>query len=202
MQLILKDIGQRFNQKWIFKGLNMRFDSGLHYAITGKNGSGKSTLLMIIAGYINPSKGMVVRLFEEKSIEAEEVYKQVSISSPYLELIEDYSLEEILIFHGKFKPFLPGFNLESLISLSGLKESRHKALKHFSSGMKQRVKLLLAIMSNTQLVLLDEPCANLDSDAVSWYQQLKQDYGKNRSFIICSNHNPEEYQQVKEIFSI
>jgi ABC-type Mn2+/Zn2+ transport system ATPase subunit len=59
---------------------------------------------------------------------------------------------------------------------------------------------MLAIMSNTSLVMLDEPCANLDNDAVDWYQNLKQQYGKLRTFVICSNHNAHEYPEVSKVF--
>lgn len=202
MQVILRDIGKRFHQKWVFRGLNMQFDSGKHYAVTGKNGSGKSTVMLIAAGYLSTTKGSVQWIENEKTIAPELVYRRLSLASPYLELVEEFTLEETLSFHQKFKPFLEGFDTHRLIDLSGLSESRHKALRHFSSGMKQRVKLLLAIMSRTQLVMLDEPCANLDSDAVAWYQQLKQEYGNNRTFVICSNHNPEEYPGVSKVFGI
>jgi len=202
MQVILRDIGKRFHQKWVFRGLNMQFDSGQHYAVTGKNGSGKSTVMLIAAGYLSPTKGSVQWNENEKTLASESVYSKLSLASPYLELVEEFTLEEILAFQQKFKPFLEDFDTRRLIDLSGLAENRHKALRYFSSGMKQRVKLLLAIMSRTQLVMLDEPCANLDSDAVAWYQQMKHDYGKNRTFVICSNHNPEEYPGVSQVFGI
>lgn len=202
MQVSLTDIGKRFNQKWVFKGLNLQFSSGHQYAITGKNGSGKSTLLLIISAYLNPTRGNAQWLYQGKTIEAEKMYKYLSLASPYLELIEEFTLEETIKFHQKFKPFLQGFDTACLTELSGLAESLHKPIRHFSSGMKQRVKLLLAMASDTPLVLLDEPCANLDNDAVLWYQKLKKDLGSNRTFIICSNHNPQEYPLVDQIYSI
>lgn len=202
MQVLLTDIGKRFSQKWIFKGLNMQFDSGLHYAVTGKNGSGKSTLLLIIAGYISPTRGKAEWNNSSAAIEAELVHKQLSLASPYLELIEEFTLDETLKFHQKFKPFIKGFNPDKLTELSGLGESRHKPIRHFSSGMKQRVKLLLAIASDTPLVLLDEPCANLDNEAVKWYQQLKKELGHGRTMVICSNHNVHEYPDISQIYAI
>ncbi|MDX9942417.1 MAG: ATP-binding cassette domain-containing protein [Bacteroidales bacterium] len=202
MQVTLRDIGKRFHNKWVFRALEMDFDAGKHHAITGKNGSGKSTLLMICAGYLSPSKGNIQWYMKGKNLAPELIYPRVSLASPYLELVEEFTLEESIRFHRKFKAFLPEFQVRTLVELSGLKDSQHKPLRHFSSGMKQRVKLLLAIMSDTPLVLLDEPCANLDSEAIAWYQHLKKDYGQGRSFIICSNHNPQEYPEVNKVFSI
>lgn len=202
MQVTLLDIGKRFHQKWVFRALEMDLEAGKHHAITGKNGSGKSTLLMICAGYLSPSKGSIQWKLKGKDLAPDLVYPKVSLASPYLELVEEFTLEESIRFHQKFKSFLPGFQTDTLIELSGLRDSQNKPLKHFSSGMKQRVKLLLAILSDTPLVLLDEPCANLDSEAIAWYQGLKQDYGQGRTFIICSNHNPQEYPGVSKVFSI
>ncbi|MEE4178304.1 MAG: ATP-binding cassette domain-containing protein [Bacteroides sp.] len=202
MQVTLRNIGKRFHQKWVFRELEMNFEAGKHYAITGKNGSGKSTLLMISAGYLSPSKGSVIWNLKGTTLAPESIYPHISVASPYLELVEEFTLKESIQFHQKFKPFLQGFETQQLIELSGLKDSQQKPLRHFSSGMKQRVKLLLALMSDTRLVLLDEPCANLDSDAMAWYQGLKEKFGRGRTLIICSNHNPQEYPEVSQVFSI
>lgn len=202
MQATLHNIGKQFGKKWIFKGLNFTFETAQHSAITGGNGSGKSTLLLMLAGYITPTGGRIEWAKNGSSITHHELFAHIALASPYLELIEEFSLEEMLLFQLKFKSYLAGITVGQLVELSGLADSKNKPLKHFSSGMKQRVKLLLAIMSSADLVLLDEPCSNLDKKAVEWYQNLKNNYGANRSFIICSNHNNTEYPEVERILSI
>ncbi len=193
MQVTLINAGKKYNNKWVFKGLSTSIEKGYRHAITGKNGSGKSTLIMMIAGYISPSKGSLQWSIEEHTLHVNDVYKHVSMASPYLELIEELTLEEMIRFHSKFKPCLQQLTVNDVINLSLLEASREKPVNQFSSGMKQRLKLILSIVSQSKIVLLDEPCSNLDADGILWYQQLLDRFCNNRTVVIASNHKAEEY---------
>ncbi len=193
MEILLTNIGRRFNRDWIFRNVSYSFKKGSSYAILGRNGSGKSTLLQLIAGSLSQSEGTIEITVEGKKLESEELYQSLSIAAPYLELIEEFTLSEMIDFHFGFKNYIPGLNKEKLLELLDLKTSRNKALKYFSSGMKQRTKLALAICSDTDLLLLDEPASNLDAQAITWYQNLIKDYTENRLVIVCSNQEHEYY---------
>jgi ABC-type multidrug transport system ATPase subunit len=202
MEAILSGIGKRFQDKWIFNGLNLKVQPGRHHVITGKNGSGKSTLLMIIAGYLAQSRGDIQWKMNGHLLPPEKVFEQVAVASPYLELVEEFSLEESIAFQSKFKPFRDQKSQQEILALSGLKDSATKPLKNFSSGMKQRAKLVMAIMSQSPLLLLDEPCANLDADAIKWYQHMMDTWCQNRTLVVCSNHNVHEYHTATENFNL
>jgi ABC-type multidrug transport system ATPase subunit len=193
MEILLNDIGRRFNRDWIFRNLSYSFKKGSSYAILGRNGSGKSTLLQIIAGSLSQSEGSIEILVDGKSIESEELYQSLTIAAPYLELIEEFTLSEMIDFHFGFKKYIPGLDKEKLLELLDLKASKNKAIKYFSSGMKQRTKLALAICSDTDLLLLDEPASNLDAQAITWFQDLIKDYTENRIVIVCSNQEHEYF---------
>ncbi len=191
MEITLKNIGRRFNRDWIFRDVNYSFIKGNSYAILGRNGSGKSTLLQLIAGSLTPSEGTIDIFLRGKPCDPDEVYHSLSIAAPYLELIEEFTLSEMIDFHFKFKSYLSGLDKKNILEILDLQKSKNKALKYFSSGMKQRTKLALAICSDTPLLLLDEPASNLDAEAVSWYLDLIQKYTPGRTVIICSN---QEYE--------
>ena len=191
MQILLSDIGKRFNQDWIFRKLSAQFIAGENYAITGPNGSGKSTLLQVIAGAVSHSEGNADYVAGEKKIEPEKIFNHISIATPYQELIEEMTLIEFLEFHKKFKPLLQGMDIPNIISTVGLNASSHKQIRYYSSGMKQRVKLAQAIFSDTSCVLLDEPCTNLDIDGIQLYHQLVNNYCKGRLVIVSSNDEQE-----------
>ncbi|MDB5133616.1 MAG: transporter ATP-binding protein [Mucilaginibacter sp.] len=191
MQIILKNIGRRFNRDWIFRNIDYTFTSGETYAILGPNGSGKSTLLQILNGSLSPSTGDISYSLNEQLIEAESVFKQLSLAAPYLELIEEFTLDEMTDFHFKFKKYREGINKEEVIDLLNLEGAKNKLIKYFSSGMKQRLKLALAFCSDTPLLMLDEPTSNLDSQGVDWYLNLVQKYALNRLTVICSNQEHE-----------
>ncbi|HQV06614.1 MAG: ATP-binding cassette domain-containing protein [Chitinophagaceae bacterium] len=191
MTISLSDAGKRYNREWIFRHFNYQFDAGKTYAITGANGSGKSTLLQVINGSMYANEGKINYTIDGKQCPAETVYKAISICAPYLELIEEMTLQEFLLFHQKFSPFLPTVDAEKIIALLGLEKATHKQIRYFSSGMKQRVKLAQAIFSDTKVVLLDEPCTNFDTEGVDLYHQLIQDFCKKRMVIVSSNDHHE-----------
>lgn len=193
MKITLENIGRRFNREWIFKQVSYEFKTGGRYAILGPNGSGKSTLLQLIAGNLTPSEGAISYSHQGNNIDVESIYQHISLAAPYLELIEEFTLLEIIDFHFSFKTYLAGTDQHSLIELLGFERARNKALKNFSSGMKQRVKLALAICSDTPVLLLDEPTANLDKQGISWYLELVERYAADRMIIVCSNQE-HEYQ--------
>ncbi|HUR66975.1 MAG TPA: ATP-binding cassette domain-containing protein [Chitinophagaceae bacterium] len=197
MTIYLSDAGKRFNRDWIFRHFNYTFESGRSYAITGPNGSGKSTLLQALSGSMMLSEGKIQWAMGHPSTGAqdqlanEEVYKDVSICAPYLEVIEEMTLKEFLDFHHGFKPFLPGITTDMIIARLGLEKAVNKQIRYYSSGMKQRVKLAQCIFSDTGIVLLDEPCTNLDTAGIELYHALITEYCKERLVIVSSNDQVE-----------
>jgi len=191
MKISLEHIGRRFNREWIFRDINYEFESGSSYAILGANGAGKSTLLQVISGSLSSSEGKISYLKGDKVIDQEKVFINLSMAAPYLELIEEFTLTELIDFHFRFKKYHNDFDRKSVIELLGLKNSEFKAIKYFSSGMKQRVKLALAFCSDTDLLLLDEPASNLDQQGLEWYLSLASNLSSDRLVIICSNQEQE-----------
>lgn len=166
MIVSLQNISKRFAQQEIIKDFSYTFEESKIYAIYGHNGVGKSTLLQIIAGTISPNEGTVSYTQQNKNIAVEEIYQHICIATPYLELIEDYSMEELLDFHFSFKKVLSGESIDTIYKL--LPYDRKKAIKNYSSGMKQRLKLVLALFTQSDMMLLDEPTANFDEEGIIW----------------------------------
>jgi len=191
MRISVTDAGKRFNREWIFRNLNLELHSNQHYAITGNNGSGKSTFLQCIAGSLYTTEGSINFNLNEKALEPEMHYKQLSICAPYLELIEEMTPVEFLSYHASFKPFFKGWDAIQIIAEIGLAKSKQKQIRYFSSGMKQRVKLAQAFFSDTPLLLLDEPCTNLDQQGIDLYKHLIASLCDNRLVLISSNDATE-----------
>ncbi len=188
LNIALTDAGKRYGYEWIFRGLTFRFVAGERYAITGPNGSGKSTLMRVLAGHLSLSKGQVC--FEEngRTIDPDAVYRYVSMAAPYIELIEELTLRELVAFHGQLRPFREGMGPEDVLEVLQLGRAQHrKMLRFFSSGMKQRVRLALAICTEAPLLLLDEPTTNLDVDGARWFADLLQAHTSGRLVVVASN---------------
>ena len=191
MKISLTDAGKRFNRDWIFRNFTYQFESGHAYAITGNNGSGKSTLLQVLSGSMMPNKGKIHFEEQGKTIDAEKIYRHISICAPYLDVVEEMTLTEFLAFHQGFKPFLRGLSINNIIADIGLEKAKDKQIRYYSSGMRQRAKLAQCIFSDVPIVLLDEPCTNLDTAGIALYHQLIAEYCANRLVVVSSNDETE-----------
>ncbi|MFB9863859.1 ATP-binding cassette domain-containing protein [Rufibacter immobilis] len=196
MQIKLSSLGKRFNYEWIFRNLSYEFVSGKAYAVLGHNGSGKSTLLSLISGYQLPSEGTVSYFMGNSEVPVDQLYRHLALAAPYQDLLEELTLEEMVLFHTRFKP-LRGITPQQLPDLLQLQPARHKLVRDFSSGMRQRLKLGLALYSDTPLLLLDEPTTNLDQAGVNWYLEHLDRNRQGRLVLIGSNV-PHEYSFCDE----
>jgi ABC-type multidrug transport system ATPase subunit len=193
MKLVLNNLGKKFPPDWIFKKIDFQFNGGQKYALIGPNGSGKSTLLKILSGHLTPSQGKLQPFFNDILIPLDQFYKYISFAAPYMDLIEEFTLAETIQFHAQFKRLRYNMSVRDLIDLLKLQKSVNKPLKYFSSGMKQRVKLGLALYSDVPLVLLDEPTTNLDVEGADWYSEGINNLPKNTLLIVASN-TPSDYE--------
>ena len=197
MRILLTDAGKRYNREWIFRHFNYEFVPGRTYAITGPNGSGKSTLLQVISGSIMVNEGQVSFFNGQQAVVPEMQFREVSICAPYLEVIEEMSAHEFLSFHSSFKPFLDGLTPAEIIGKVQLDHAADKQIRNYSSGMKQRIKMAQAFFTETPVVLLDEPCTNLDAEGIALYLQLIRDFTINRTVVVSSN-DITEYEFCQE----
>lgn len=193
LKVQLEKASKRFQYEWIFKNLNLQLSQGDSLAITGGNGSGKSTLLKCLSGAVPITSGTIIFEADGKEITESDRYKSLSISAPYLELPEEFSLVELIDFHFKFKRPINQIQPRELIELLYLDQHITKPVSQFSSGMKQRLKLGLALFSDVPLILLDEPTSNLDKKGIAWYADLIKNHQNNRTLVVCSNE-PREYE--------
>lgn len=193
LKIQVQEASKRFQYEWIFKNLSLELNSGDSLAITGGNGSGKSTFLKCISGAVPLSSGTIIYSLNSKTLAETEWYTALSLATPYMELPEEFTLKEAIEFHFEFKK--PYLNLSSkeITEILYLETHQDKPISQFSSGMKQRVKLGLAVLSEVQVILLDEPTSNLDKRGIQWYLDLIQTYTKDRLVIVCSNE-PREYE--------
>jgi ABC-type multidrug transport system ATPase subunit len=120
-------------------------------------------------------------------IASENIYQSISIAAPYLELVEEMTAKEFLVFHDQFKKLISTISIGEILSLIGLEGSMNKQIRYFSSGMKQRLKLAQAIFSDMPVLLLDEPCTNLDAAGYGLYHTLITGYCQNKLVIVSSN---------------
>ena len=143
------------------------------------------------AGAVATSEGTVTYETAESKVESDDMFRFLSIAAPYQELIEEMTLTEFLHFHQIFKPLMPGATIKEIITMVHLNDAAGKQIRYYSSGMKQRVKLAQAFFSDTPVLLLDEPCTNLDEEGIRLYHTLINEYTSNKIVIVSSNDTTE-----------
>ncbi len=190
MKIVAENLGKRFNREWIFRHFSLTLEPATTYAITGPNGSGKSTLSQVLWGQVPPTAGVIQYHNNNALVPTTDMFRYVAIAAPYMDLIEEFTLDETIRFHFKFKALSRGRDINKLADEMQLADSRHKKINTFSSGMKQRLKLALAFYSDTPLLFLDEPTTNLDKRAIAWYQENLA-HRAERTTIIASNQEDE-----------
>lgn len=202
MTIELSNIGKRYNREWIFRNVNLRFSTGEITGIVGPNGSGKSTMLQCISGFITPSEGILNYIQGETFVASENIFRHVSIASPYLYQDEWLTLREAIKMQGRFKPFREGLSEKNILEYSELEHAADKYIRQFSSGMKQRVRLVLAILADSDVLLLDEPVSNLDKNGEKWFVDLLKTAAEHRVVVISSNHHETELALAQQKIDI
>ena len=186
MQIQIKKLGKRFDSGWIIRDLDLHIETGQKYAVTGPNGSGKSTLISMIAGYLSQTKGSITYKLEGKSIDRDNIYSYLALSTAYSELDEELNAIELFRHFSVFKPMLIS-NVTEFLELAELSKHSKKQVKYYSSGMKQRLNLALTMTMDTPLLILDEPTSFLDEDRKNWYQSMVKQFAKGRTVVVASN---------------
>jgi ABC-type multidrug transport system ATPase subunit len=191
MQIELQGIGKRYLREWIFRNINYTILSQSKLALLGANGSGKSTLLQVISGHIIPSQGKIIASIQDKKIESENLFQHIGYTAPAMYLPELFTIKEFLTYHFKHK--CAQLSVDETIDYIGLGHASDKRLEQCSSGMRQRVKLAQAMLTNAPLLLLDEPTVNLDVAGVDLYKKMIAEFAMDKTVIVSSN-DAKEYE--------
>lgn len=200
MTITATGLGKRFQREWIFRKLDYSFEPGVH-AIVGPNGSGKSTLLHVLWGQMPPSEGSVHFTEGGQPIPVDDVFQHLAIAAPYMDLPDQFTVAEMIQFHFRFKQAREGASVEDWLNLLELGNARSLFVRDLSSGMKQRLKLGLAMVSRASLLFLDEPTTNFDAAARTWYHQLLHRLPEDLTILIATN-TTEDYPPTAKILDI
>jgi len=187
-----KELNKTFGRRLIFKNLNFKIQNEGILGIAGANGSGKSTLVKIIAGINSPTSGKIIHKENEKEILPERLHNFIGFVSPYLVLYEEFSAWENLNYFAEIRKV--EFNkekIEYLLNEFLIYNRKDDLVKTYSSGMKQRLKFIFALMHSPKLLILDEPTSNLDEKGKESVYKIVEEEGQSSLVIIASNEKSD-----------
>lgn len=190
--LELSSVKKYFGRRLIFNDLTLKLDKPGIYGVSGPNGSGKSTLVKIIAGIIGASEGKLIHQINGKEVIPEKLHDHIGFVAPYLVLYEEFSAWENLEHVAKIR----GINLDEIRAKYLLEKflilnRKDDLVKTYSSGMKQRLKFIFALMHSPSLLILDEPTSNLDEEGKNSVYGIINEEGEKNIVIVASNENQD-----------
>lgn len=176
-----------FNRRVVFEGVAFSAAAGETLLISGRNGAGKSTLVKIIADVLTPSGGAVTLTVDGAPVR-ERRQRHLGMVSPYLQLYDEFSALENLRLAQRIRG-LPPEEAEGtrLLELFGLTGRRHDPLRAYSSGMKQRVKYMAALLHRPAVLMLDEPMANLDDEGMGAVHTAMEEQRGRGVLVVATN---------------
>lgn len=191
------NITKMYKNHKVLDNVSIKIKKGDIYGFIGKNGAGKTTMIRVITGLVISDNGQV-ELFghsEEKEIikQGSRIGVLIESPAPYLNMTARENLELIRIQRG-----IPGSKcIDDTLSLVGLKDIQKKKIKNFSLGMKQRLGIAMALISDPELLILDEPINGLDPIGIKEIRELLLKLNKERgTTILISSHILSELTQI------
>ena len=196
-------LGHRFGKHVALSNLEFHITPNEHVVIRGNNGSGKSTLARILAGHLSCTDGLVTWTdLNSVTVSEDDVSLTTMFSGPSSTLHPALTIREILSFHETFRNWWPGFEPFIWLKQGGLMNSLDTPFAQLSSGMKQRVELTLALGTECGLLVLDEPCANLDAHGIEWYREQLEWVNETTTLCICSNDRAEDHLEPSQVITL
>lgn len=188
MELLVQNISKKYNNHFLFKDISLSLKPNDSIAIIGQNGKGKTTFLKMLLGYTPVSSGKITLIKNE--IESEISNEDVSYCGVSQQVFSELTVNELFDFHFAVRNSI-NKDLKSLLAKVFPSILLAKQCEKLSAGWLQRVKLLLALNTDTPIVLLDEPFTNLDKQGIELFSGLIKEITKDRILVIASNREDE-----------
>ena len=189
----IEGLGVVFGRTVALRALDLELDAGVH-GLFGPNGSGKSTLLRVLAGLHPPSSGRVTWDGRPISAADEDFRRRVGFAGHDSGLYARLTLEENLALFARLHGVGRG-RVRSLARQTGLAEHLAKPVGELSSGLKRRAAVARALLHEPELLLLDEPYANLDDDAAECVSEAVRSWRRPGRTAVVATHGAKKLKR-------
>lgn len=200
MEKILKinKLSKRFGRIQAVDQLELEVTAGQVYGILGPNGSGKTTTLGMILDVVAPTEGSFEWFGGESTVEARHkigAILETPCFYPYLTAVQNLKISAHIKKCGNE-------NIDTVLKQVGLFDRKDDKFKTYSLGMKQRLSIGAALLSNPPVLMLDEPTNGLDPEGIAEVRELIKDVAASGKTIIMASHLLDEVQKVCTHFCV
>lgn len=197
MKIEVKNISKKFRNNLVLKDVNVSFDSGYIYGLSGRNGAGKSIFLKILCGLYKPSSGKI--LFDDKVYDKDNLHllnMRALIEKPsFFPELTGYENLELL---AKIQSKIGKSEIERALSDVNLYEEKDKKYSEYSLGMKQKLGIAQVLMENPDIIILDEPFNGIEASTVTKISEILKKEKEKGKLIIISTHIKEDLDNLSD----
>ena len=191
-----KDLTKTYNKLRAVDEVNIAVYEGEVFGFLGPNGAGKTTTLGMALGLVHPTSGEVYVLGEQVTPNRVQALKQVGALLGAPAFVPYLSAWENLELLARLTPGVDKKRITETIDLAGLTDAARRKVGKFSTGMKQRLGLAMALLHRPRFLILDEPTNGLDPAGMREIRQLLRSLAENGTSVLLSSHLLNEVQQV------
>lgn len=194
--LVVRELRKRFARHAAVDGLSFEVSRGQALALWGTNGAGKTTVIKCLLG-LCAFEGSVHIAGHDVRLAGKAARRNVGYVSQELSFYDDLSAGAVATFFARLRN-APLARVAEVLAQVGLAAHQHKRVAQLSGGMKQRLALGVALLTDPPLLLLDEPTSNLDAAARRQFIGLLCDLRRTGKTIVFTTHRPEEVAQLAD----
>ncbi len=195
----IRDLTKRFDRFTAVDGLNLTIQTGEFFALLGPNGAGKTTTIGMLSTLLLPSAGEIYIDGEKLTRSRKDIKRKVSVVTQEYSMRQDMNMDEIMEYQGRLY-FMKRKDIrqktEELLEFAGLTAHRRKTVRRLSGGMKRKLMVCRALMTEPEILLLDEPTAGMDAVARRQMWNLLRQLNERGLTILLTTHYIEEAQSL------
>lgn len=190
----ITNLEKKFNEQVIFKKVSLTVDKEI-VGLIGANGTGKTTLFRCILGLIDYQGTITIDGLDVKT-HALFIKEKLGYIPQYLPLWPDMKIKEAVKFFCRLRK-VEWKRGQSLLEEFKLSQHAEKKLAHLSGGMRQKLSIVIALLPEPEIILLDEPTANLDAWATKDILNIMASW-KGKKTVILASHRLEEVHAISD----
>lgn len=196
--ITVKNLSLKIQKDVILSDIDLHIERGKITGLVGRNGCGKTMLMKCITGFVKPTQGEVI--FDGKKIGEEiDFPKNTGIIIETPAFVPYYSGYKNLMELAMLQKRIGKAEVEEVLKQVGLYEARHKLVRKYSLGMRQRLGIAQALMENPETLILDEPMNGLDNECVALVRDILADLKKQGKTILLVSHNAEDIRVLCDV---
>ena len=195
----IKNLSKQFEGFQAVENLSLRIETGEFFALLGPNGAGKTTTISMISTLLLPSGGEIYIDGERLTRPRKDIKRKVSVVTQEYSMRQDMNMDEIMEYQGRLY-FMKRKDIrektEQLLAFAGLTSHRKKTIRKLSGGMRRKLMVCRALLTEPEILLLDEPTAGMDALSRRQMWNLLRQLNEKGLTILLTTHYIEEAQAL------